>query len=146
MTGKWTPAIRRRPMPAARSSTAGWKAHADTDRAGDVLDHNSTRVRVSVPRRRAVRACAEDLHRVRHVDVAVLRGDGLGPLFHGGALDLDGLAADAAHQVVVVVAAGAAAVDGLAVGGAQDVDLARVGEGLEGAVDGGQADRVAACA
>jgi hypothetical protein len=45
---------------------------------------------------------------------------------------------------MVVVAAGAAAVDGLTVAGAQDVDLAGVGQGLEGAVDRGEADRVAA--
>ena len=38
----------------------------------------------------------------------------------------------------------AAAVDRLAVAGAQHVDLAGVGEGLQGAVDGGQPDRVAA--
>ena len=42
-----------------------------------------------------------------------------------------------------MAAAGAAPVDGLAVAGAQHVDLAGVRERLEGAVDGGQADRVA---
>jgi hypothetical protein len=43
-----------------------------------------------------------------------------------------------------MVVARAAPVHGLAAADAQDVDLARVGEGLEGAVDGGQADALAA--
>jgi hypothetical protein len=80
---------------------------------------------------------------VGHVHIAVLRGDGLRPLLHGGTLDLDGLAADAADQMVMVVTRRAAPVDGLTLGRAQDVDLAGVGEGLERAVDGGQPYRVA---
>jgi hypothetical protein len=80
---------------------------------------------------------------VRHLGEAVLQGDALRPVLHGRALHLDRLAARAAHEVVVVVL-GAAPVGGLAGAGAQHVDLAGVGQGLQGAVDRGQADAVAA--
>ena len=77
------------------------------------------------------------------VGEAVLRGDPCGPALDRRVLDLDGAPAGAADQVVVVRAA-AAPVDRLAVVGAQHVDLAVVGQGLQAAVDGGQPDRVAA--
>jgi hypothetical protein len=72
----------------------------------------------------------------------VLGCDRPGPPLHGRTLDLDGPAAAAADQVVVGV--GAAPVDRLTVLGAQHVHLAGVGEPLQGPVDGGQPDRVAA--
>ena len=59
----------------------------------------------------------------RDVGEAVLGGDRAGPALDGRALDLDGRAALAADEVVVV-RVGAAAVDRLAVLGAQHVDLA----------------------
>src|SRR5690348_14821494 len=90
----------------------------------------------------ALRTRTEDLHGVRDVHIAVLDGNRLRPLLDGRALDLDRLAADAADEVVVVLAGGAAAVDGLAVGGTQYVDLAGVGEGLQCAVHGGESDGV----
>ena len=52
-------------------------------------------------------------------------------------------AAPPAHQVVVVVVGRAPPVDGLAGAGAQHVDLAGVGQRLQRAVDGGQADALA---
>ena len=67
----------------------------------------------------------------------------LGPALDGRALHLDGGAAGAADQVVVV-RVGAAAVDRLAVLGAQQVDLAGLGQPLQGPVDRGQADGLAA--
>ena len=85
----------------------------------------------SVRRRSAGAAGAEDLEGVADVGVAVGGGDGAGPLLHGRALDLDGGAAGAADQVVVVGGA-AAAVDALAGLGAQRVDLAGVGQRLQG--------------
>src|SRR5581483_10583263 len=91
---------------------------------------------------RAVRAGAEDLQRVGHVDEAVLGRDALRPALHRRAFDLHRAPARAADEMVVVAAA-APAVDGLALGGAQHVHLARVGERLERPVDGGEADRVA---
>ena len=91
----------------------------------------------------AVRAGPEDLQGVAHLGEAVLGGDRPGPALDGRPLDLDGPAAAAADQVVVV-GVGAAPVDRLAVLGAQHVDLAGVGEPLQGPVDGGQPDRLAA--
>ncbi len=90
----------------------------------------------------AVAAGAEDLDGVADVTEAVLGGDLVGPLLDRRTLDLDGLAAGPAHQVVVVIVGAAPAVDGLAVAGAQHIDLAGVGEGLQRPVDGGQPDRV----
>src|SRR5690606_16333437 len=87
----------------------------------------------------AVRAGAEDLQGVRDVLEPVLGGDPLGPPLDGGPLDLDGTTAVAADQVVVVPGA-AHPVDGLTLVGAQDVDLAGLGERLEGPVDGGEPD------
>src|SRR5882762_8027645 len=51
---------------------------------------------------RALPARPEDLDRVRHIAEAVLGRDLVGPLLDRGALDLDGLAAGPAHQVVMV--------------------------------------------
>src|SRR6476469_3202462 len=91
----------------------------------------------------AVGAGAEDLQRVVHFGEAVLGADPGRPRLDGAALDLDRAAAVAAHQVVVVTCR-ARAVDGLTVVGAQHVDLAVGGHGLQVAVDGGEADLVAA--
>src|SRR6266545_4450489 len=65
--------------------------------------------------------------------------DLLGPLLHRRALHLLGPAAGPAHQVMVVLAAVAAAVELLAVGQAHLVDLTGVGEDLQGPVHRGQA-------
>src|SRR5688572_2609121 len=90
-------------------------------------------------------AGAEDLQRVTDVGEAVLVGDPVGPPLDRRALDLDGETAAPADQVVVVLRA-AAAVQRLAGVGAQGVELAVVGQGLHGAVDRGQPDRVAGLA
>src|SRR6185312_11505668 len=89
----------------------------------------------------AVGAGAEDLQRVADVGEPVLAGHPVGPLLHRGAGHLHGQPAAAAHQVVVVLPA-AAAVERLAGVGAQGVELAVVGQRLDGAVDRGQPDRV----
>ena len=70
------------------------------------------------------------------------RGHRVGPLLHRRAGHLDGPAAAAADQMVVV-AGRAAPVGGLAVGGPQRVQLAGVGHRLQGAVDRGQPDPLA---
>ena len=88
-------------------------------------------------------AGAEDLQRVGDVGEAVLGGDRVGPALDGRPLDLDGRAALAADEVVVVRVR-AAAVDRLAVLGPQHVDLAALAEPLEGAVDRRQPDLGAA--
>ena len=95
--------------------------------------------------RGARRAGAEDLQGVADVDEAVLGGDPVRPGLHRRAVDLDGAAAGPAHQVVVVALA-APAVEVLAAGRPHDVDLAGVGQALQGAVDRGQADPLAALA
>ena len=82
----------------------------------------------------------------KDIEPAVSFGDGLRPRLDGGPLDLDGRPAPPAHQVVVVVGARAPAVDGLARVGAQHVDLAAVGQRLQRAVHGGEADAVACAA
>src|SRR5690242_1003003 len=86
----------------------------------------------------AVGARPEDLEGVRDCREAVLGGHLVGPSLDGRALDLDGAAATAAHEVVVVVRR-AGAVDGLALVGAQDVDGAGLDHRLERPVDRGEA-------
>ena len=76
-----------------------------------------------------------------HLGEAVRRGHRLGPALDGIPGHLDGQAARPAHDVVVVVLGGARPVDGLALGGADDVDLTVGGHRLEVAVDGREADR-----
>ncbi len=71
---------------------------------------------------------------------AVLGRDRLGPRLDPSVGDLDGAAAAAADEVVVVGVGRAGAVDALAVLGAQHVDLVVGGHRLEVAVDRGQAD------
>src|SRR5690606_27385859 len=90
--------------------------------------------------RGALGAGAEHLDRVRYVAEAVLCGDGVRPALDGGARDLDGPAAVAADQVVVVLLGAAGPVDGLALVGAQHVDLARVAERLQRPVHGRETD------
>src|SRR6185369_15622805 len=91
----------------------------------------------------APRARAEDLERVAHIGEAVFLGEPVGPPLHRGTLHLDGGAAGPADQVVVVRTA-AQPVQLLPAGQSHGVDLARVDEQLQGAVDGGQADLGAA--
>ena len=93
----------------------------------------------------AGRAGAEDLQGVADVGVTVLGRDPVGPALHRRAGHLDGAPAGPADQVVVVALA-APAVEVLAAGRAHHVDLAGVGEPLQGAVDGGQPDPLAALA
>src|SRR4051812_14473815 len=69
----------------------------------------------------------------------MLGRDLVGPALDRRTLDLDGAAAVAADQVVVM-ALGAAPVRRFAVSGPEYVDLPRVGQRLEGPVDSGQAD------
>jgi hypothetical protein len=66
--------------------------------------------------------------------------DPLGPLLNGGAFDLDRTTAPSTHQMVVVSVRLAATVDRLTVGAAQHVDLAGLGQALQGAVDRRQAN------
>ena len=91
----------------------------------------------------ALTAGAENFDRVAHVGEAVGLGDALRPLLDGGPFDLDGEAARPAHQVMVM-AGGTTPIDRLAVVGAEYVDGPGVGEGLEGSIDGGQPDALAA--
>jgi hypothetical protein len=67
----------------------------------------------------------------------VFVGDVVGPPLDGGAFDLDGAAAVAADEVVVVPHR-AASVGSFAVAGADQVELAGVGHHQQGAVDGCQ--------
>jgi hypothetical protein len=69
----------------------------------------------------------------------VFVGDVVGPPLDGGAFDLDGAAAVAADEVVVVPHR-AASVGSFAVAGADQVELAGVGHHQQGAVDGCQPD------
>src|SRR5690606_13300052 len=94
----------------------------------------------------APRARAEQLDRVLDVDEPVGRAHLVGPRLDGRAVDLDRPAADAAHEVVVVLAPLAPPVEVLALLGAQHVDVPAVREALERAVDGREADVVAAAA
>ena len=81
----------------------------------------------------------EELHHVGHVGEAVVLGGLGGPPLDARAVDLDRTAAAAADEVVVVTRS-ALAEEGLAVVGAQGVDLAGLGHRLERAVDGRQAN------
>ena len=95
------PPLRRRASPTrSRSRTVSERGRARTGPSARCGPSSRT------SRYLLAHSCArpEDLHRVRHVHEAVLGGDRLGPLLDRGALDLDGLAADAADQMVVVVA------------------------------------------
>ena len=88
-------------------------------------------------------AGAEHLDGVADLGEAVLGRHGGGPFLDGWAGHLLGATALAADEVVMVVLDRAPAVGGLAVTGAQDVHLAGVGERLQVAVDGRQADALA---
>ena len=68
---------------------------------------------------------------------SMIGGDVTSPLLDGGvSLDFHGCPALAAHQVMMV-GGGAAAVRHLTLGGADGVELAVIGHGLQIAVDGG---------
>ena len=90
----------------------------------------------------ALRTGADDLQGVADVGEAVLTGDPVGPRLDRRPGDLDGAAAHPADQVVVVLGA-AAAVERLAGVGADRVQLAVVGQRLDGAVDRRQPHPVA---
>src|SRR5262249_50413921 len=79
---------------------------------------------------------------VAHAHEAVLACDAVGPRLHGRSGDLDGPAAGATHQMMVVVAA-ALPEQLLAAGQPHDVDLAGVGHRLQSAIDRGQTDALA---
>lgn len=72
----------------------------------------------------------------------MLAGDRGRPAFDGRTLHLDGAAAMATHEVVVM-SARASAIDRLAVVASERVDLPVLGQQLHRPVDGGQADRLA---
>ncbi|KLL96565.1 hypothetical protein NJ76_02010 [Rhodococcus sp. IITR03] len=93
----------------------------------------------------AIAAVAEDLDGVADVDEAVRLGHLVRPAFDLRAVHLDREAAVAAHEMVVVPG-GAPPEQRLAAVGAQHVDAADLGERLQGAVDGRQADALAALA
>src|SRR5579859_1602537 len=92
---------------------------------------------------RALGAEAEEFHRVVYRCEAGLRGDLFGPALYRAAFDFHAAATGAAGQVVMVGVGAAAAVEGLAVGVPDRVDLAVFAEHLEVAVDGGEADLLA---
>ena len=94
-------------------------------------DRPSAALVVGSTARSAAAAGAEDLQVVADVAETVLGGDGVGPALDGRTGDLDGTAAAAADQVVVV-AVGAAAVGGLAVRVPQRVQLAGLGQTTAG--------------
>ena len=78
----------------------------------------------------AIGAGSEEFDRVLDVGEAVVVTDQSAPRLHGWTVDVDGVPADAAHQVVVVLTARAPAVHSFALRGAQHIDLTVVGEGL----------------
>ena len=127
-----------------------YRFRTETQRGETVIDaglFSLTAERPGRPARRrqaaAVGAHAEDLDRVRHVAVAEVRRRRLGPPLEVGELHFGAAAAAPAHDVVVMALAVAAAVDELAVGGLQRIELALVGEQGQVPVDGRQADRLA---
>jgi hypothetical protein len=79
---------------------------------------------------------------VLDVDEPVLLADAGRPPFDRGGIELDGSPTRPAEQVVVMAAA-AAPVDVLALSGPDDVNIAVLGEALQGAVHGGEPDPVA---
>lgn len=93
--------------------------------------------------RGALGTYAEDLHGVLHLAETVLGADRRSPALHLRAFDLDGAAAPAAYEVMVMPGA-AAAIDRLTVGCAQHVELTVGGHRLQDAVHGCQADGLAA--
>src|SRR5450756_2938796 len=68
--------------------------------------------------------------------------DPRGPGLDARSVDLHGRAARPADQVVVVLATLAPTVEGLALAGSDHIDLVRLGERLQRAVDRGEPDRV----
>jgi hypothetical protein len=87
----------------------------------------------------ALLARPDDLERVLDLDETVLCGHFVGPALDGRPVHLDRPSADAADEVVMVPAA-APSIGRLAVGQSQDVDLLRVGQHLQRAIDRRQAD------
>jgi hypothetical protein len=77
-----------------------------------------------------------------HVAKAVVFGGLGGPSFDTWPVEFNGEATIAAHQVVVV-ARPTLAVEGFAGVGAEHIDFACLGHGLQGAVNGGEANPVA---
>ena len=142
------PGRETRPSPHGRASPAPGRAEARRPAPRPTSTGPDPRPPGAVSAPAAAAAHSAQVPKISTVcatfTIPVLRRDRLRPLLHRRALHLDRLAADPAHQVVVMVAGRAAPVDRLAVGRAQHIHLARVGEGLQGAVDRGQADRVAA--
>src|SRR5690348_6005665 len=89
-----------------------------------------------------VGAGAENLDHVPYIDETVVFADPPGPALDRGAVHLDCPPAVPADQVVVMAAA-AAAIHRLAVRRPEHVDLAVVGQLLQGAVHRGKTDPVA---
>src|SRR5450759_3646193 len=79
----------------------------------------------------AVGAGAEDIQGVDHVAEVVLGADLVGPALDGRPLDLDRPPAEAADQVMVVVAGAAPPIDGLTITGPHHVHLTVGGHRLK---------------
>ncbi len=90
-----------------------------------------------------MRTGPEDFEGVGDVDETVTVAGSGGPAFDFGPFDLDGAAALAAYEVVMVFVAGAATVARFAVVASEGVNLARFGQGPHLVVDGGKGDVVA---
>src|SRR5690606_34661484 len=133
-----------------RDAAAGQRARGERLRAraaghpaaGDRCPGRVLRVLSSVLLGSAVRAGPDDLHGVADVGKPVFAADSFRPVLHRGIGDLHGAAAVPAHQVVMVVA-GAAAVDGFTRIGAEYIHLAGVDQALQRAVHGRQTDSLA---
>ena len=69
----------------------------------------------------------------------MLLGNCIGPCFDGRSGDLDGTTAVAAHKVVMMLRT-ALPVERLTLVSDEQINLSGIGEGLQGAVDGCQAD------
>lgn len=91
----------------------------------------------------AAGATAVELQRVSYIGEPVRARGSLGPGFDLFALHLDGGAAGAADQMVVVVLRGTEAIDRLPIGADERVDLSRAREILKLAVNGRQSDAAA---
>ena len=93
---------------------------------------------------RAVGAQAEELNRVLNLGVTVRLCNRRNPLFKFFNTQILGSSAIAAHQVVVMRMSIALAIQGLALAGAQDVNLMVFSQCLEVAINRRQADLVPA--
>src|SRR5690606_622192 len=137
----WTVAMRPIQYVPWPRSMAPTRRKPKTSQKGSP-ERKSGRYSGTVVRAGAGGAQPEEVEGVLELGEAVRRGHLLGPRLDEPAADLHGGAAPPADEVVVVLDALAAAVERLAVVGAQDVDLTCLRQRLQGAVDGGEPDGV----